>query len=90
MGKLTDRKIQSLNKRESDGQGLYCKPLDGGKKAWLYRWKVDGKDQQMWFGEYYKQSTNKEPEKVAAERKRGGRFTLSEARATGFSICRDT
>jgi integrase len=80
MGKLTDRKIQALTKRESDGQGLYCKPLDGGRKAWLYRWKVGGKDQQIWFGEYYKQSTKAESAKAAAERKRGGRYTLSEAR----------
>jgi len=80
MGKLTDRKIQTLTKRESDGQGLYCKPLDGGRKAWLYRWKVGGKDQQMWFGEYYKQSIKAESAKAAEERKRGGRYTLSEAR----------
>lgn len=54
---LTDAKIKSLKPRtarymESDGSGLSLDVLPSGKKTWLFRYRLNGKQERVTLGQY--------------------------------------
>jgi integrase len=59
-GKLTARGIESLAKtkgRYGDGQGLFLRVLDPGKRAyWCYRYRLAGVEREMSLGSYFELS----------------------------------
>lgn len=57
MGKLTDKKLQSLKKagvpgKTNDGDGLYFQISKAGSASWIFRYKRDGKTRDMGLGAY--------------------------------------
>lgn len=57
MGKLTDKKLQSLKKagvpgKTNDGDGLYFQISKAGAASWIFRYKRDGKTRDMGLGAY--------------------------------------
>ena len=52
MNKLTAVKVQRIagRGRYADGGGLYLQVSEWGTKAWLFRYKLDGKARQMGLG----------------------------------------
>ena len=59
-GKLTARGVESLAKtkgRYGDGQGLFLRVLDPGKRAyWCYRYRLAGVEREMSLGSYFELS----------------------------------
>ncbi|QNI31592.1 DUF4102 domain-containing protein [Alloacidobacterium dinghuense] len=54
---LTDAKIKALKPRVSrylvtDGRGLSLDILPSGKMSWLYRYRVNGKQEKVVLGRY--------------------------------------
>lgn len=57
MGSLTDIKIRNLKPQErpyqvADGDGLILEVRPSGQKAWLYRYRVHGRQEKLSLGDY--------------------------------------
>uniref|UniRef100_UPI000B0A0AB7 tyrosine-type recombinase/integrase n=1 Tax=Pseudomonas sp. NBRC 111121 TaxID=1661036 RepID=UPI000B0A0AB7 len=85
---LTDTECRTAKPKEkpyklTDGNGLYLEVKPNGVKAWRYRFELsDGsarKESVFAIGEYVVAPKGETPEQ-SEERRRGRRFTLSEAR----------
>jgi integrase len=85
---LTDTECRTAKPKEkpyklTDGNGLYLEVKPNGVKAWRYRFELsDGsarKESVFAIGEYVIATKGETPEQ-SEERRRGRRFTLSEAR----------
>ncbi len=73
MGRLTAREVESLAKtrgRYGDGDGLYLKVLDPGRRIyWVYRFSIGGKEREASVGPYPEFSLAEARIKHAALRK---------------------
>jgi hypothetical protein len=54
---LTDAKIKGLKPRaarymESDGKGLSLDVLPSGKMSWMFRYRLNGKQERVTLGQY--------------------------------------
>lgn len=58
MGKLTDTALKALKPRESgpyqvaDGDGLVIEVKPSGKRTWMYRYRLNGKQEKLVIGQY--------------------------------------
>ena len=56
MGKLTTRSVEGFAKRKgrySDGDGLFLRVLDPGRRVyWTYRYVIGGKERETSFGAF--------------------------------------
>jgi integrase len=87
--RLNDYAIQAAKpgkkvRKVTDGGGLILEikpkgPRSGGSRLWRYRYRIDGKENTYALGEYV-QAPIAETEAEAQIRRRGGGFTLAEAR----------
>ena len=81
---LTDTKIRGAKpsvklQKLTDSHGLYLEVRPSGAKLWRYRYRIAGKENLYALGEYC-QPPSGESVDGAKERRKSGRFTLSEAR----------
>lgn len=81
---LTDAKIRNTKSADKpvklpDGGGLYLEVRPAGAKLWRYRYRIGGRENVFAVGEYVAAPAGETAEQ-AAERRKGCRFTLSEAR----------
>ncbi|MGD8617300.1 MAG: tyrosine-type recombinase/integrase [Gammaproteobacteria bacterium] len=81
---LTDAKIRNTKPaakpiKLTDGGGLYLEVRVTGKKLWRYRYRIAGKENVFAVGEYSTAPNGETPEEAETRRK-GGCFTLAEAR----------
>jgi len=82
---LTDTRIKTAKKatgpvKLTDGGGLYLEVRPTGAKLWRMRYRIAGKENLYALGAYAADVPAGESEVEAAARRRGGEFTLSEAR----------
>lgn len=85
---LTDSKIRTLPKpgdkptKAADADGLYLEFRPSGRKVWMYRYRIDGKESLFTLGEYPAVPIPKgETVAETAGRMKARVFTLAEARA---------
>lgn len=49
---IKNLKPKAKSYKKYDGAGLYTEALPSGKKFWRFRYRFDGKDKRLSFGEY--------------------------------------
>lgn len=82
---LTDTRIRNAKKgprpiKMPDGGGLYLEIRPTGAKLWRLRYRIAGKENLYALGEYAGDVPAHESDQEAATRRKGGAFTLTEAR----------
>ncbi len=92
-GKLSDRKVRSLNEpgRYSDGATLYLMVAPGGSKQWVQRLTVRGRQTDIGLGGYPLVGLREARERAQANRAqaRSGADPLLERRRAAVPIFRD-
>jgi len=85
---LTDSKIRTLPSpkgktlKATDANGLYLEFRPSGRKVWIYRYRIDGKESLFTLGEYPTATVPRaETAQEREARMKAGVFTLAEARA---------